>query len=47
MGIAKDTRYNSLGETPPPFMYLPLRQNYQPSMVIQARVIGDEIEEQP
>jgi hypothetical protein len=42
VGIAKDTRYNSLGETPPPFMYLPLQQNYQSSMVIQARVIGSE-----
>jgi predicted lysophospholipase L1 biosynthesis ABC-type transport system permease subunit len=42
VGVAKDTRYNSLGETPPPFMYLPLRQNYQSSMVIQARVTGSE-----
>jgi putative ABC transport system permease protein len=38
VGIAKDTRYNSLGETPPPFMYLPLTQNYQSSMVVQVRV---------
>jgi predicted permease len=40
VGIAKDTRYNSLGETPPSFMYLPVSQNYQSSMVVQARVTG-------
>jgi putative ABC transport system permease protein len=40
VGIATDTRYNSLGETTPPFMYLPLTQQYQPSMVVQARVTG-------
>jgi predicted permease len=37
VGIAKDTRYNSLGETTPPFMYLPLTQNYQSSMVVHVR----------
>jgi predicted permease len=40
VGIAKDTRYNSLGETTPPFMYLPLSQNYQRSMVLQVRTAG-------
>jgi putative ABC transport system permease protein len=40
VGIARDTRYNSLGETPPPFMYLPLTQNYQSSMVVHVRVAG-------
>ena len=40
VGIATDTRYNSLGETTPPFMYLPLTQQYQSSMVVQARVTG-------
>jgi predicted permease len=49
IGVAKDTRYNSLGETTPPFMYLPVLQLYQSSMVVQARVsesekaIGDAI----
>jgi predicted permease len=42
VGIAKDTRYNSLGETTPPFMYLPVTQNYQSSIVVQARVSGSE-----
>ena len=40
VGIAKDTRYNSLGETTPPFFYLPLTQAYQSSMVVQVRVGG-------
>jgi predicted permease len=40
IGIAKDTRYNSLGETTPAFMYLPLTQHYQSSMVVQVRVPG-------
>jgi ABC-type antimicrobial peptide transport system permease subunit len=42
IGVARDTRYNSLGETTPPFMYLPVTQNYQSSMVVQARVTGAE-----
>jgi hypothetical protein len=48
VGVAKDTRYNSLGETPPPFMYLPLAQNPVSSVVLQlrsrrpAKAIGDE-----
>jgi predicted permease len=40
VGIAKDTRYNSLGETPPPFMYLPLTQHYYRTMVLQVRTAG-------
>jgi predicted permease len=37
VGVVKDTKYNSLGETTPPFMYLPLAQAYQSSMVVQVR----------
>jgi predicted permease len=37
VGVARDTRYNSLGEATPSFMYLPLAQTYQPSMVLQIR----------
>ena len=40
VGVAKDTRYNSLGETTPPFMYLPLVQNYQSSMILQVKTAG-------
>ena len=37
IGVVKDTKYNSLGETTPPFMYLPLAQAYQSSMIVQLR----------
>jgi predicted permease len=37
VGVVKDTKYNSLGETTPSFMYLPLAQAYQSSMVVQIR----------
>jgi putative ABC transport system permease protein len=40
IGVAKDTRYNSLGETTPPFMYLPAAQSYQSAMVLHLRVSG-------
>jgi len=40
VGVVRDTRYNSLGETTPPFMYLPVTQSYQPSMVLQLRAAG-------
>jgi predicted permease len=40
VGIARDTRYNSLGESTPPFMYLPLAQHYRASMVVQLRAAG-------
>ena len=40
VGIAKDTRYNSLGETTPPFLYLPATQLFQRSMVLQVRASG-------
>ena len=49
VGIAKDTRYNSLGETTPAFMYLPIAQKYQSSMVVQlraansAKTVGDAV----
>lgn len=40
VGVARDTRYNSLGETTPPFMYLSFAQAYQSSMVLQLRSDG-------
>jgi len=49
VGVAKDTRYNSLGEVTPPFMYLPLAQNPMASVVLQmrlrgpARAVGDAV----
>jgi predicted permease len=37
IGVVKDTKYNSFGESTPPFMYLPVTQAYQSSMVVQLR----------
>jgi predicted permease len=37
VGVAKDIRYNSLGETPPAFLYLPLEQLYRDEMVLHVR----------
>jgi putative ABC transport system permease protein len=37
VGVAADIRYNTLGEDPPIFTYLPVAQNYQDSMTVQVR----------
>jgi predicted permease len=39
VGIARDTRYNSLGEDTPDFLFLPFAQNSRPEMVLQVRAI--------
>jgi predicted permease len=38
VGVAADARYNSLGEGPTVFLYLPLGQDYRANMVVHARV---------
>ena len=37
VGIAKDSKYVTLGETPIPFVYLPFRQDYKPGMSLVVR----------
>ena len=37
VGVVRDTKYNSLGESTPAFMYLPFEQNYRSEMVLQVR----------
>ena len=37
VGVARDVRYNSLGETTPAFLYLPLEQLYRDEMVLHVR----------
>jgi predicted permease len=37
VGIARNTKYNSLGEAMPDFMYLPFSQHYRSEMVLQTR----------
>ena len=43
VGVARDTKEISLNEKPVPFVYLPLYQNYQATMMINARVTGDPL----
>jgi predicted permease len=43
IGVARDTKVNSLNEKPTPFLYLPLYQVYQATMIINARVAGDPL----
>jgi len=43
VGVARDTKVISLNEKPTPFLYLPLYQVYQATMMINARVTGDPL----
>ena len=43
VGVARNNKVNWLNEKPTPFVYLPLYQTYTPSMIINARVIGDPL----
>jgi len=41
VGVVPDTKYKSLGDRNEPFLYLPVPQRYQPSLVLQVRVATD------
>ncbi len=41
VGVARDTRYNSLTEASAPFIYLPLLQNYADLGTLHVRTTGD------
>src|SRR5690606_154157 len=43
VGIVRDVAVNQLGETPQPFFYVPLTQNYAPAMVLQVRTFDDPL----
>ncbi|HKF53064.1 MAG TPA: ABC transporter permease [Candidatus Acidoferrales bacterium] len=43
VGVAQNSDYHELGAKPEPFFYLPLFQDYDPSIVIYARVAGDPL----
>ena len=40
IGIAKDVKYRSLSESPQPFLYLPVLQDYRSNMILVARTSG-------
>jgi putative ABC transport system permease protein len=41
VGVARTIKYAEVNEVAKPFLFLPLRQNYQPAMTLVARVNGD------
>src|SRR5882757_210807 len=41
VGIAKDVKNRSLSETPQPFLYMPLLQDYRSNMILIARTAGE------
>ena len=41
IGVARDANYQTLGESPRPCIYVPLRQNFTDSMVLYVRSSGD------
>lgn len=43
VGVVKNSKVNNLNEAPTPFIYLPLYQVYNASMVIYARAAGDPL----
>jgi len=41
VGVARDVKYNTLGEDPQPYIYFPLAQRYAGSLTLIARTAGD------
>jgi macrolide transport system ATP-binding/permease protein len=41
VGVVKTIKYQTLGETPQPAVYLPFRQNYADGLVLYVRTAGD------
>jgi predicted permease len=43
VGVARDNKATGLNDKPKPFLYLPLYQVYQATMIVNARVLGDAL----
>jgi predicted permease len=43
VGVARDSKVDSLNEKPMPFVYLPLYQVYRDTMIINVRTLGDPL----
>jgi predicted permease len=41
VGVARDSKYRTLGETSHPYVYLPLSQSYDPKMTLVVRTTGE------
>ena len=44
IGVARDGKYRTLGEDPRPFLYVPLFQDFDPSVTLVARTAGSPAE---
>jgi predicted permease len=42
-GVARDIKYNTLGEEPQPYLYFPLLQDYRPDVTLQVRTIAGPV----
>jgi predicted permease len=42
IGVARDIKYYTLGESPRPFIYIPFAQAYTPSAIVHIRTSGDD-----
>ncbi len=40
VGVAKNAKYQQIGEAPRPFLYLPYEQNFVPRMTLHVRTLG-------
>src|SRR3984957_12186129 len=43
VGVARNSKVNTLNEAPTPFIYLPVYQVYRSRMMVTARVVGDPL----
>jgi macrolide transport system ATP-binding/permease protein len=43
IGVARDSKYRTLGEIPRPFAYVPLAQNHETGMALHVRTTGNPI----
>jgi predicted permease len=41
VGVVRDSKYQTLGETPHSYVYLPLQQSYDPKMTLVVRTTGE------
>src|SRR6185503_5127056 len=41
VGVARDSKYRTLGEVARPYVYLPLQQSYDPKMTLVVRTTGE------
>ena len=44
VGVAKDIKYRFLGESPMPYLYLPLAQNYEGQVNLQVKTVADPLQ---